>query len=91
MIYAKLENSELIYAPPVVKIGRTNYIPPPASWLEENGYKPVHYTEEPTEDGKYAVSHWAETESEIMQEWELIPLPDEIQNDEIIRRLEEIL
>lgn len=90
-MYAKLKNSELIYTPPVVKIGRTNYIPAPASWLEENGYKPVRYTEAPTEDGKYAVSHWVEMETEIVQEWELVPLPDEIQNDEIIRRLEEIL
>lgn len=91
MKYAKLINSELVFAPRSVTIGQTHYNPTPISWLAENGYKPIHYTEAPTEEGMYAVDHWEETEEEIVQIWELLPLPDEIQNDEIIRRLEEIL
>lgn len=88
---AKLINSELVPAPRAITIGQTHYNPAPVSWLAENGYKPIRYTEAPTEEGKYAVSHWEDTETEIVQTWELLPLPDEIQNDEIIRRLEEIL
>lgn len=89
-MYAKLINSELVFAPCTVTIGQTHYNPTPISWIQENGYKPVRYTESPTEEGKYAVDHWEETDEEIVQTWELVPLPDEISGDEFLARLEEI-
>lgn len=90
-MYAKLENSELVYAPRTITIGQTHYNPTPISWIQENGYKPIRYTEAPTEEGKYAVDHWEETETEIVQTWELLPLPDEISGDEFLAGLEALL
>lgn len=57
-MYAKLINSELVFDPSDITIGQTHYIPPHPSWLAENRYKPVRYTEAPTEEGMYAVDHF---------------------------------
>lgn len=91
MEYAKLINNELIFAPSDITIGQTHYIPPHPLWLAENGYKPIRYTEAPTEEGKYAVDHWEEMDEEIVQIWELLPLPDEISAEEFLSKLEAIL
>ena len=45
--------------------------------LEAEGYKPVVYTDPPTEPGEgYQWSEtWSETESEIVQGWVLVEVP----------------
>lgn len=79
MIYAKLINNTISYAPRSV-LRNGNWIGnPPAEVLVELGYKPVRYTNQPeTEPGYIAVPGWEETESEIVQNWTVEPEPDEI-------------
>ena len=38
--------------------------------IKELGYKPVTKTEIPAREGYYYTEKWAETETEIVQEWE---------------------
>lgn len=74
---AKLNNGNLEYPPKIVTVGQTNYIPPTAAWLTENGYKEVITTEAPAQDGYIAVPHWEDGENGITQTWELIPSPED--------------
>ena len=73
MIYAKLIEGELIFAPNPILVD-DNYIGnPPGSVYEAEGYKPVQYTDPPeTEPGYIAVPGWEETETEIVQSWEIV-------------------
>lgn len=80
MTYAKLINSELVIAPSSITIGRTHYNPTPLSYLVDNGYKPIRYTDAPSDERFNAVSHWREDEDEIVQEWELV---EKDENEEI--------
>lgn len=75
-MYAKFINSELVFAPRTVTIGQTHYNPTPISWIKENGYKPIRYTDAPEQNGYYAEPRWTETETEIVQEWTLVPVPE---------------
>ena len=73
MKYAKLINNSPVYAPnPILHNG--SYIGnPPDSVYEEEGYKPVRYTDPPVTDVGYeAVEGWTETETEIIQTWEIV-------------------
>jgi len=73
MKYAKLINNYPIYAPnPILHNG--SYIGnPPGEIYEAEGYKPVRYTDAPeTGIGYEAVEGWTETETEIIQTWEIV-------------------
>ena len=73
MKYAKLINNYPSYAPnPILHNG--SYIGnPPYSVYDEEGYKPVRYTDPPETDVGYeAVSGWEETATEIIQTWEIV-------------------
>lgn len=89
MRYAKLINSYPSYAPnPIVVDG--NYIGnPPGEIYEAEGYKPVHYTDPPTEpdEGYQWRESWSETEDVILQGWELVPVPDDVSADEAMEIL----
>lgn len=84
MVYAKLINNYPSFAPnPILHDG--NFIGnPPHSVYEAEGYKPVRYTEPPTEpaEGYQWVEVWSETDTEIVQGWEQIPIPDDVSADE---------
>jgi len=76
MNYAKLIEGELVFAPNPILVD-CNYIGNPLGEIYEGeGYKPVRYTS-PGEapDGSYWVETWAETETEIVQQWEATELP----------------
>ena len=77
MKYAKLINNYPTYAPnPILHNG--SYIGnPPGSVYEAEGYKPVRYTDPPTEPGEgYQWSEtWSETDTEIVQGWVLVEVP----------------
>ena len=51
----------------------------------ELGYKPVVYTDMPTdaETGKHYESSWTETEAEIIQTWNLVDDPDAVTVTEV--------
>lgn len=75
-MHAKFINNTLSFAPRTITIGQTHYNPAPVSWLSENGYKPLRHTDAPEQNGFYAEPSWTETETEIVQEWTLVPVPE---------------
>jgi len=77
MRYAKLINNQPSFAPnPILQNGLW-YGNPPGSVYEAESYKPVRYTDPPTEPGEgYQWSEtWSETETEIVQGWVLVEVP----------------
>lgn len=86
MKYAKLINNYPSYAHnPILHDG--NYIGnPPAEVYLAEGYKPVIYTDPPTEPGEgyQWVESWSETDTEIVQDWVLVEVP--ITEDEALVR-----
>lgn len=76
-MHAKLQNGFLRSAPKTITLdGKTINNPLPEE-LERLGYKPVVYTDTPTEvtDGKHWESEWTEGETEITQAWKLVKDP----------------
>jgi len=76
-MYAKLINNYPSYAPNPIRVG-DNYVGnPPGSVYEADGYKPVRYTDPPTEPGEgyQWQESWSETDNEIMQDWVLVEVP----------------
>ena len=73
-MYAKLQNGFLRSAPKTVQWQGHTVNNPSADKLAELGYKPVLYTDMPTEvtDGKHWESEWEEGETEIKQVWKLV-------------------
>ena len=76
-MYAKLHNGMLRSAPKTVTWNGCTVNNPSAEKLMELGYKPVVYTDMPTdaETGKHYESSWTETETEITQVWNLVDDP----------------
>jgi len=87
MRYAKLINSQPVYAPNPILVDGSYIGNPPDSVYEEEGYKPVRTTE-PGEapEGFAWVPHWEEQAEEIVQVWELEELPktNEIPDEEAL-------
>lgn len=78
MRYAKLNNNYPSYAPNPIHIGNRWWCNPPGSVYEAEGYKPVRFTEPPTEPGNgWWKETWSETEDAIVQGWEWHETTDE--------------
>ena len=76
-MYAKLQYGFLRSAPKTITLdGRTINNPYPEE-LEQIGYKPVVYTDTPTEavEGKHWESGWTEEENAIRQVWKFVDDP----------------
>lgn len=76
-MYAKLINDNLQPAPnPILHAGLWHGNPP-GSVYEAEGYKPVVYTEPPTEPGEgYQWAEiWSEDDGNIQQGWVLVEVP----------------
>lgn len=76
-MYAKLQNGMLHSAQKTVQWHNCTVNNPSGEKLVELGYKPVVYTDMPTdaETGKHYESSWTETEAEITQVWNLADDP----------------
>lgn len=89
-MYAKLQNGMLHSAPKTVTWNRCTVNNPSVDKLVELGYKPVRYTDMPTdaESGKHYESSWEETDTEITQVWNLVEDPiypePEISSEEVL-------
>ena len=80
MIYAKLIDGNLVYAPRKLPVGNFVVYNPTPEMLTDAGYKPVHYTDPPVvAEGYVAVPGWEEQAEEIVQIWtvELAPVSEE--------------
>lgn len=77
MKYAKLINNYPQYAPNPILHDGLWYGNPPGEIYEAEGYKPVHFNEQPTEPGEgyQWVETWGETDTEIVQDWVLVEVP----------------
>lgn len=76
-MHAKLKSGFLHSAPKTITLdGKTINNPLPEE-LEQIGYKPVVYTDMPTElpEGKHWESSWEEEENAIRQVWKLVEDP----------------
>lgn len=76
-MYAKLQNGFLRSAPKTIVLdGKTINNPLPEE-LEQLGYKPVVYTDMPTDapSGQHYESGWKEGENAIRQVWKLVDDP----------------
>lgn len=76
-MYAKLINGNLRIAPKMLVIGSTKVWNATAEQYAAQGWLPVVYTDAPEQDGYYAESGWAEEDGHIVQEWVLIPIPED--------------
>lgn len=76
-MYGKLTDGRLITAPKMLVIGDTHVWNATAEQYAAQGWLPVVYTDAPEQDGYYAESGWAEEDGHIMQEWVLIPIPED--------------
>lgn len=94
-MHAKLQNGFLRSAPKTIVLDGKSINNPLPEELEQLGYKPVVYTDMPTEvtEGKHWESEWEEGETEIKQVWKLVEDPvypePEPTPEERITKLEE--
>lgn len=78
-MYAKLIEGAFYPAPRKLPVGSTIVYNPSEDMLLAEDYKPVVYTAEPeTEPGYYAESHWEDDGESIVQVWEVIEEPADI-------------
>lgn len=76
-MHAKLKNGFLRSAPKTIVLDGKTINNPLSEELEQLGYKPVVYTDMPTEvtEGKHWESEWEEGDTEITQVWKLVDDP----------------
>ena len=71
-MYARLKDNTLDIAQKQVQTDGKTVINPSDDILISYGYLPVQYTEPPTvQDGYYAAPHWVQTDTAIVQEWDI--------------------
>lgn len=83
MMYAKIENGELRGAPRPLKTKQGDVFTNDPAVLLKNGYKEIVTTEYPI-DGKYYVTSWSETDTQIVQVWMETDPPEEISAEEAL-------
>ena len=72
-MYGKLENGLLKYAPKTILADGVQVTNPTHEMLVEVGYLPVKLTDAPaTAEGFIAVPRWTQTETAIVQEWDVL-------------------
>lgn len=83
-MYGKLIGGELCGAPKKLNGNGMTIWNPPAEIYFAQGWKLVKFIDAPTNPptGYYYESKWSENENEIIQIWELIELPDDIDESE---------
>ena len=54
----------------------------------KDGYKPMNMVEPPTVEGGYeALFYWKETETNFTQQWEIVPISNEVDDSEALEIL----
>lgn len=89
MKYGKFDDNALVIAPNVLNGEGVTVYNPPAEMYAEQGWKPITHTEPPDDppEGYYYESGWEETAETIVQTWTLTPLPDDIDEAELVNIL----
>lgn len=89
-MFGKIENQVLKIAPKNIVIGDKRIINPTDETLLSQGYMPIVKTKVPEHDDKhYATMSWERRETEIVQVWEIVEIPetDEITDTEALNIL----
>ena len=87
-MFAKMIEGMIQFAPSVLSGDGVNVWNPPAEMYLAQGWKPVVFTDEPeAPSGYYYESGWEEQTDEIVQTWTLTPLPDDIDDAELVNIL----
>lgn len=81
-MFGKLIDGNLIEAPKMLHAENTIIYNPPAKMYREHGWKEVIANEDEPPEGYYFVDSWVEKETTIELRREVVPLPDEISDDE---------
>lgn len=78
MKYAKLINATPVYAPNPILIDGSYIGNPPGSVYEAEGYKPVVYSDPPSDppDGYQWTDTWSEEQGNIQQGWVLVEITE---------------
>lgn len=85
-MYAKLIDGTLQAAPKKLVYKNITVYNPSTKLLNEAGYKYVEFVPIPdTPVGSIAVERYVERETKIVQYWDIVELPDEIDNDEAMQ------
>ena len=77
MKYGKITNEQLKFLKQPIHSENGELFTNDESILFGYGYKKIVYTDPPEAEGFYPEPKWEETETEIVQVWELVPLPPE--------------
>lgn len=87
-MYAKLQNNKLQIAPSQVQFEGQTIINPNSDVLLTLGYLPVQFTGQPTVgNGYYSVHCWTQTETAIVQEWNVLKDTRPLTESEVTRLL----
>ena len=88
MIYAKLTEGVIHFAPREIEIGGEIIKFPTDEQLKSAGYLPVEFTSSPIAPESYEyMEGWEETGEAIVQTWTLVELPDELDDSELVNIL----
>lgn len=91
MKYGKLTDGALKTAPNPLCMEDITISNPTEEQYREAGYLPVIYTDPPEQEGYYPVCFWEETETEIVQNWRLEPMPEpDAGEEDLLEALEEL-
>lgn len=81
--YGKLIDGNLINFKQPIRTSDGDIFTNDQGIITQYGYKKIVYTEPPeAPEGYYPEPKWTETDTQIVQEWEFIPLPPEEATDE---------
>lgn len=81
-MYGKLIEGELIYAPKKLSGNGVIVYNPPAKMYREQGWKTIINTDEKPPEGYYFEEEWVEKETTIEIKRTLVPVPDEVSDEE---------
>lgn len=85
-MYAKLSDNKIQFAPKQVPMEGRTVINPNEDMLVAYGYLPVQYTNPPSvDDGYYAVHRWAQSETAIVQVWDILPDTRQMTESDVLR------
>lgn len=91
MKYAKLIDGHPIYAPHMFVDGNIKIFNPTDDMYITHGYLPVIMNDIPeTDDKNYAVPSWKEENGQIVQEWSIEKIPDNVTEADYIEALNNI-
>lgn len=92
MKYGKLIDGNLINFKQPIRTSDGDIFTNDPEIIMQYGYKEIVYTTPPkVETGFYAFPHWEETEAQIIQIWEILPLPpDEATSEDYESALSEM-